>query len=523
MARTRTQKAVSRRIDLSYFKRAHPLRTGRKAFVWLTGLVTILFLAFYSANGDARLHNPGHLTAHHASFENDCAKCHDNGGQGGLSKTVADVSCLQCHAGALHHPNQLASTVQVFKGHEMAKDCVSCHTEHRGQDLLVNASDTLCITCHGNLPANAKVPPQHPENVVAFNVAQHPNFGRDLRKDGKLTDPTVLKFNHAVHNKQAVLANNCTACHSTVPLPASEPLASNAPPYKTDKDTLVSRDASRAGMLPISYERNCIGCHALTLPGKVTLTLPHESLASLRPYIGGLGSAYLAALNAMPDKSKELVTEVRTGRPPRQKVEKVVITEQQWVEARLKDLYDAADKSFGSNATYAAIKKAAPTSRPLGMPDVATTEHFVTFGMGTACNYCHTIGGTLTPATSPAQLATRNGQLPYTVPTGIPTTPRKWYTKAKFDHDAHRGVACLDCHAGALTEIGPDQSAFGIPDIDTTINGVSCIGCHKADTSTFTVGLIRGAPSNCITCHDFHDRSREPPGPSSRPVETAAK
>lgn len=526
MARTRTQKAVSHRIDLSYFKRSHLLRTGRKAMAFVAGAIAILVLAFYQSQGDAKLHNPGHVTAHHAQFEHDCAQCHDNAGQGGFSKTVADANCIKCHDGSPHHPNQKPETVQTIPtardphGALMAKDCTTCHTEHRGEEVLVNSSDALCISCHENIAANSKSSPRRADNVVAFNAQQHPRFGNEFRRDGKLVDPTVLKFNHALHNKQSVLANNCTACHSTTPLPASDPVASNPPPYKTTKDAIATRDASRAEMLPISYERNCIACHALTLPGKVPVTLPHQSLAELRPFIGGLGTAYSAALNAMPDKNKELVTEVVTGRPPRQKREKVTITEQQWVEARVKELGEASDKAAGSNATYAALKKVAPTSQPAGVPVASTTEYFVTYGMGSSCNLCHTVEGSMVPSTSPA--AGARATMPYTVPTGIPTTPRKWFTKSKFDHDAHRGTACLDCHQAAVTS--SLTSDILSPDLDTTsTTGISCIGCHKADSTSLFSHSTRGAPSNCITCHDFHDRSREVSGPASRPAPIVEK
>src|SRR5476649_1249921 len=98
MARTRTQKVVARRIDLSYFKRAHPLRTGRKLLAFAVGLITILAVTFLSLGGDGRMHNPGHLTTAHAAWEHDCRACHDGGGPGtdgktsSFAKTVSDAS-----------------------------------------------------------------------------------------------------------------------------------------------------------------------------------------------------------------------------------------------------------------------------------------------------------------------------------------------------------------------------------------------------------------------------------------------
>ena len=122
MARERTQKKISTRIDRTYFKKSHPWRRMRLTLVFLASAAAVLFVALAGASGRGDLiHNPGHLTAAHASFENNCAACHDGVDAQGkktgqFSKAVSDAACLKCHDGSIHHENQ-ATLVMDDKSH----------------------------------------------------------------------------------------------------------------------------------------------------------------------------------------------------------------------------------------------------------------------------------------------------------------------------------------------------------------------------------------------------------------------
>jgi len=74
-----------------------------------------------------------------------------------------------------------------------------------------------------------------------------------------------------------------------------------------------------------------------------------------------------------------------------------------------------------------------------------------------------------------------------------------------FDHRAHRSVNCVDCHAAALTSSATSDVLS--PNLDTGTK--SCVSCHKPDVDSFTAGVHRGATSDCISCHQFHDRTKE--------------
>ncbi|MFN4243496.1 MAG: cytochrome c3 family protein [Tepidisphaerales bacterium] len=572
MARRRDQKTLAGRIDPTYYRRPHPMRTVRGLLSFFALAATVFAVTFLSWPGDARLHNPGALTASHAFIQHDCRACHDGGGAGtagpvaGFSKTVSDVACLACHDGAIHHGNQLTTTVNRFPpldptlqaGARAAGDgasdkltahnCVSCHVEHRGQAALAASHPQLCTSCHADLTRHTQDPAavRVATRVTAFTLEDHPGFGRSLRADGGASasagsgsargpdggawvDPTVLKFNHAAHNRIEVLKDNCTACHAAddPQVRVNPPVATLPPPYGDPKDRPLawSRSQDRSEMQPISFARHCVGCHAIELPGKVRLAVPHEDMSVVRAFLSGVPELYRQHLMQLPDKSSALEVEVVTGRPPRQRREKRVLTEGEWVGQQLAGLSEAIERAFGRDERYAAVKRAvaaagsggaatrpgdgttrpaeaaAPATGGFDAPDVSVLEHFVTYGIAANCAYCHAVKGEV-PAVAFGSEGTR--VLTATVPTGIPDGPRRWFINSRFDHYAHRSMSCTECHSRAATsQLTSDVLS---PDIgDNAAAGASCVSCHRPDRWTALHGEVRGAPSDCVTCHWFHD------------------
>jgi hypothetical protein len=239
MPRSRTTKTIAKRIDLSYFKRAHPMRTWRSRLTWLAGAIALAWIIYANVaarRGDRlvdRIHNPGPVTAAHAMFENDCAQCHTPEPGGSFTLSVTDESCLKCHDGAIHHPNQkMAAEASLVSRNTMtlalkvspttnrAAACVTCHIEHKGHALLSATSDAHCTVCHQNLSgATISAGPQAANSVTAFDMASHPTFGRKLKSGaGAWIDPTVVKFNHKYHlEKVAEIRDNkqnCASCRT---------------------------------------------------------------------------------------------------------------------------------------------------------------------------------------------------------------------------------------------------------------------------------------------------------------------
>ena len=72
-----------------------------------------------------------------------------------------------------------------------------------------------------------------------------------------------------------------------------------------------------------------------------------------------------------------------------------------------------------------------------------------------------------------------------------PQITTRWYKKANFSHDAHRSLACLDCHGGIPTS--EKTADVNLPNLKV------CQDCHKPEH----------AESRCFECHVYHEWPRE--------------
>ena len=136
--------------------------------------------------------------------------------------------------------------------------------------------DAHCTSCHAQLPNHTKGGATELQKTITTFAAggAHPPFGRTFRdKSGAIVDPTVLKFNHALHlfglgDQSKSLS--CATCHSSSdanPL-SYPPLAKkDATPTQTDRDAPLSwgNERNRAYMRPIRYASHCAACHPLNL------------------------------------------------------------------------------------------------------------------------------------------------------------------------------------------------------------------------------------------------------------------
>lgn len=557
MAIKRTTKAVAKRIDLGYFKRFHALRSMRKVLAWIFCLITIGALGIYTyafkgSGVNAGIYNPGPVSRAHAYFEQDCKACHDADGSRGFFKTVSDKACLTCHDGPMHDMHQ-ASMIAPDKDHHaptdmsgqhmVAADCKSCHVEHRGHEALAATSDAHCTVCHENLKEHIAtgVTPKIKPNVMSFTPEDHPAFGRELAqkddkgqpivKDGKwvLHDSTVLSFNHQKHMGMETIKNECTLCHNAgMPPVAAGPKAVKRPPFTVSKEQpfvaadkldiaplplFDSNSSDRRFMEPISYERSCSGCHAIQLIDGVPLS--HASLQTVRAELANLPQRLAQQIATDPDKEKKLTvpkTAPKSGPPGRPKpagagggTEK--ITEEKWVEnmmAKVKRLYDDDGDKYAAE-----LAREATGAVPL-KDDPGLLEFEMVKFASSRCDLCHTMEGQLpqafafklnaaapSPTTAPSTAPAAVAMLQQTVPTRMPTTPRRWFTDSHFNHDSHRNLQCVACHGQAM------QSTLTS---DVLMPGIeACAGCHHPSESE----ARRSSGSDCVMCHNFHDRTHE--------------
>jgi predicted CXXCH cytochrome family protein len=486
----RKTKTVAKRIDLSYIKQPSPLRTLRRTLVIVCTLAAVAWGGWAMLVRGERLYNPGPVAAVHAMFENNCEACHDGAGRkdSHFFKAVSDSACLKCHDGAIHAQKQVSLVSLKDNKPVMSSNCTACHVEHKGHAALAGTSDMLCTRCHDNLSAHvAGGTTAMQENVKTFAAPPaHPPFGRVLQHGGKWHDPTPLKFNHQKH---LALANgkalDCVSCHKP------------------------STTGNRRIMEPVSFEANCQECHPLTLSPELP-DVPHQSMEIVRLFTAAIPASFSQKLAAMPPAEKEkaltITTEKRVGL--RRVTEKKKVTEAEWLDAQTKELIDkkVAGSPAANQPAWAAIQSMEPAAK-----NAAALELYAAYGMSVSCSYCHTLEG------NPAGVAKSTGDLLHTLPTGfsfsreIPATQpsaapatgpvataegRRWFTGSLFDHDAHRQMACIDCHAQARSS--SLTSDVLLPDIQ------SCTNCHHPG------GAAKAAASNnCVTCHVYHDRSKE--------------
>ena len=515
MPRVRTTKALAQRIDLCYFRKPHPFRTARMALIIACCLGAVAWWAVAGTRGNAGIYNPGPVAQVHAMWASNCAVCHTSGdGKHRFNKTVSDDACLRCHDGAIHHPNQTTLVVSSPDGHLRAARCASCHVEHRGREALVAASDAHCLQCHSDLSRHSRQTPVVQASIQGFADGTHPHFGRSLTPPGKTVeqdnwfDPTVLRFNHKVHdaNKVAPAAGeseNCTVCHKLM-----------RPSTTTQPSPLPALGDGRY-MQPIRYQTDCTisGCHAIATRSLKSdlkpnlddaLPLPHADLETVRSAVERYLRPALSAEKYEGPSSKPATGGRRLpGRPAPAQTTAEALPKAEWLRQNARFLLqDLADKHSASWPYAGAIPD--PDSIPAtGDPPAISDARFVDFYTAyvalAQCNKCHQVDGVFPSATASAG----NGTQPLrTTPTGIPDLPRRWFVHSTFNHRAHRNLTCISCHDRAPQSELTSQVLS--PDITWANGQSSCAQCHYPATSR---GL--GAGSTCVTCHVFHDRRHE--------------
>ncbi len=519
MAQLRTTKQIARRIKLDYFKRPHPFRTGK----WVLALLCLLgagaYVTAYARHGGA-VYNPGHVSAAHAMFEQNCTACHDGDGKGGINQRVSDAACSKCHEGSLHHPNQSTFVSLDSTNHPaMAANCASCHVEHRGHAELAAIDNQHCTMCHENLAAHSRATPAVQNVVKAFGLDSHPAFGANSANyigpveqrtdpDGKkrLYDRTRLRFNHVKHFTAAKLevpgvgtisgpddpnlSQSCALCHTTSAHNAylNAP-GDRKPPLANAKTApaLASPAVDGRYMQPVSYEEHCAACHTLT-PAAGAANLPHAQMPVVRTALAAGGAELMGKLG--DDATNWFLDSMDKPEYPAAEALKTAL------EAKNVDLNADAGKQ----------------------PEVI--ELYTAYGMANSCAKCHTLDGvTASAMNAPAgEGGDRTAKKPsptrllQTLPTVITSTPRRFFAHSSFDHDAHRNLSCMECHGEVKVDhktasahypaLKNETEALLQPAID------SCVKCHTPDTPT-----QRGAGAECMSCHNFHDRSMESPKP----------
>jgi hypothetical protein len=429
--RVRTTKSLAQRIDLNYFKRPIPMRRAR---FWLCALVPLagfLWVGVHLVAKDYRPYSSGPLSKGHVLLTRDCTACHAPAKGGIFFERATDNACKACHDGPIHQASQ-----------KYEPNCGSCHVEHKGGIRLIATSNESCAQCHGNLQTKAGAT-SYVKTINSLNT-DHPEMAvfREHRKD-----PGTIRLNHSVHMKKNLLGPRgsvqleCSDCHRP---PASrdswrfgtaEQIVGVATAPSATKADIYAPDPARALMTMPKFTESCSACHLLQFDKRIAEQAPHDKVEIVHAFVVKKFEAYIVA---HPAELREQSEEERRL-PSRPAPAARVLTPAQWVAER--------------------------------------TKEAETLLWGKTCRQCHAID---MPQGQPLpKVALSN----YTL---------HWLPLARFDHDAHRGFACVSCHPNALTS--RDTADILLPKLGT------CQTCHAPGATH--------AESRCFECHAYHDWSK---------------
>jgi predicted CXXCH cytochrome family protein len=500
-----TTKGRAKRIQLDYFERLHPFRRWRLILSVAAPLLAALALAGFALRGNQRIYNSGPVSTAHAMFGAQCGNCHvptaGRAGARGFFLRPSDQSCSACHAGPIHHENQVGP-----------QTCTSCHVEHQGRAELAALPDRHCTRCHADLATKDGRPSQFATKVTSFDRG-HPEFAVTVKDKGQsrrirldqtteLKDTSQIKLNHAKHletdlggvedvekvtgmrglvRREKGLALECTYCHET--------------------------DDRRAQMKPIAYTRHCVACHPLDFDGRFAgATAPHDRPDIVHAFLRTTVIETFEKCRALPPGAAARSQDARTLRKQCEALQLVKAepetggtdrprgapggsaTERKPEEPasdqpRGRRLLrgDATEEPAGDRprgAPGGRAQEAEPAGKAPGGPPASALELVVSvesFTFKQKCQQCHV-------------MTFVTGQLPEVA---LPAIPVRWLPHSVFDHGVHRPVACTECH----------KAARSTETADVLLPSVSvCRECHRS---------AGGARAGCVECHLHHDKSKE--------------
>lgn len=126
----------------------------------IIGIAVVLIMRLRFMDSMGSILSPGPLTANHAKYENDCAKCHH-----AFKKIKQNDLCLSCH-------KEVAEDLKTGQGLHggnnsiKEKQCKSCHTDHKGLEVDItyldketfdhNLTDFVLVGAHTRASVNCE-------------------------------------------------------------------------------------------------------------------------------------------------------------------------------------------------------------------------------------------------------------------------------------------------------------------------------------------------------------------------------
>jgi hypothetical protein len=428
----RNPKNLAEWLRLDYFRFPRTLPRLRATFVWLTLLVCVFGLgAAFFTRSEPRLYQAGPLSTKHAQFNNDCGVCHQE--HFATAKrflpwkhSVSSVPDSACKA--CHQDVQDHHKDKLL----VSDSCVSCHQEHRGHASLARVSDNRCLSCHRDLKANSKDGDKCPFGDVGGFPTGHPEFRVPAE------DPGKVHFNHAAHvgltSADGKPQLDCASCHQP--------------------------DDTGRYMRPVNYQSHCKQCHPLSV--QLGGTFGDKAL-------GDAAAAF--AKEPAPHTSPAVVRAVLRERLWRFVDEHPLrpgdAAEERGVPKPPPVGGDLTKRRWAASATMNDADKLAFVEAQLSLSEQ------LCFDRPGGCALCHEA----------------KPRAPGGLPEYASKIPARWFAHARFDHQSHRMMRCVECHAGAETSVRSS---------DVMLPGVqSCAKCHNGSG---------GARHDCLECHTYHPR-----------------
>ena len=309
--------------------------------------------------------------------------------------------------------------------------CETCHHEHKGMLIETHDDQHDCVSCHGDLHSVA--PGTHLADVRDFG-RHHPQFSPSLVQDAALH--TVRRFE--LDDPKAEDHGNLRFTHAR-----HLQLYKVAAPGNVGGAVCGQCHVAAPGGLvfkPVSFEASCASCHKLQFePKHPEWRLPHGHREEILSRVEGFYAQAALAGETFAAPSSALFEKPGTLPAP------VAVT-------------------------------------PAAVVSAQTAATMVASIANSACGECHA-----TAPPGPSEAPTEWKVLPV-------WQPDHYLTKARFSHDKHLTMQCLDCHAASASNGGVMTM---LPGIET------CRSCHSGEA-----GAEQRVASGCITCHAFHDASR---------------
>jgi hypothetical protein len=504
------------RIPKDYFKKSDKIH--RTKFLLSVGAL-VLALGWWASGQDwtgswirttdlnSLRTNHGPVAEVHRSWENKCEVCHvpfePIDGRPLLSSVSTPASrssdqlCIACHAGPSHHENAIETDV---------KGCAECHRDHRGREAsLVRLNDMECTRCHADLKSHMKeAGPRKFENAInafALGEGNHPSFRPEAASYADPKKPvelSKLKFNHALHMSPGLTKNL-----------GDSPYTIDKIPVKAEQARYQADPKTKAVIL------ECASCHVLDAtdlkPGSRTAPAgyPATDRAGGKYYLpvtfeGSCRACHIQTYAPITTGPDALPIEATHGIPPAEVSQAVRANYAALVVAedpQILDTYIPKARLRGKTPTDTKVKDR--------VDSLVKAAEEVLFKSESGCVECHyTADGKPDGDWSQGVAATR--------------VPQVWFTHAQFDHTAHRGVSCRDCHAEAFAI---DDSGKPVPNASVVHTDVlnpnidNCVKCHAPQSGggffSRPSSMTGGVRFDCNECHTYHNGKHPLAGPGA--------